>query len=163
MPYLDAAMQLASAFAPTAIGQNLPGANFVIDRLIGMDDGKGMDVIFYVRVATTAISGGSATVDFRLLGNASDPTFSSGNVVIIAANPGGLPIPVASLVAGYELRIKFPRVQPNQVNGPATLLRYYTLNVQIATATLTAGAFDAWLTNEGVQDNLTYPRGYTVL
>ena len=154
---LDVLNQFASAFAPTGTGTNF--STYYIDRQIGMDDGKGSDLIFYVRVGTTCTTGGgSATVDFRLYGNPTDPTFSSGNVLITSTGP----IAFASLVSGFEpAKLKFPRTIPQETTWATGPLRYLVMDVHIATAALTAGAFDAWLTPDDPQDNMSYPRNYT--
>lgn len=144
---LDIADQLASAYAPTAIAANTNGT--YIDRMVAMDDGMGETIIFYGRVATTATSAGAATVNFILQGDPTDPAFGA---AVTVTSTGA--IPVATLVAGYEFKLKVPR---------GFTERYFRLVATIATATLTAGAFDAYLTNDDMQDNKAYAAGYTVL
>lgn len=145
-------------YAPTAIASANNGQ--FIDRMVKMEDGAGEDIIFTVFVVAAVTSAGAATVQFQLLGNATDSTFASGNVIL--ADSGA--IAKATLVAGYRvLAVKIPRSAwasyEKQNAGP---LRYYAFQVIIGTAVLTAGSFNAWLTTDPVQDNLAYPAGYTV-
>lgn len=155
---------VVTPFAPTATGNNISTAA-VIDRTIAMEDGMGTDIDFIGIVTTTVTSGGAATVQFQLLGNATDPTFGSNNVVLYQS----IAIPFATLVAGYRLQVpKIPRAAFLEfINATAVaggpVNRYYTVNVIIGTAVLTAGAFNFWLTSEfGVQDNVAYKSNYTV-
>jgi len=146
MTVLDISDQLATAFAPTT-GTSSP-AGVYIDRLIKMYDGMGASVIFYGNIASQMTSGGSATVDFILQGD-NDPAFGTAATV---CETGA--VAVASLVAGYEFKIKIPRLP--------TAYRYYRLAVTIAVANLTGGSVNAWLTNDDMQDNVSYAAGYTV-
>jgi hypothetical protein len=142
---LDIQTQLATAYAPTSTGTTTPGP--VVDLEAVVDLGMGNDVIFYLQQTVTATSGGSATVDFQLIGNATDPTFASNNFTIIDQGA----IALATLVAGYEQKIKYPR---------GFLIRYLKLAFVIGTAALTAGTWNAWLLNDAVQDIRAYPAGY---
>lgn len=157
---------VVTPFAPTAIGANINTAA-VIDRITAMDDGAGADIDFIIYVTTAVTSAGAATVEFQLLGNATDPTFASNNVVLLDTGAAG--IPKATLVAGYRAIVgTIPRAaffkfenDTGIAGGPAN--RYLTLNVIIGTAVLTAGAFVAYLTAKtGTQDNIAYKSGFTV-
>lgn len=159
MTALDANLQLANLFAPTATGANI-SLLAVIDRLAIMDDGIGNIVDFYVQVAQAVTSGGAATVDFQLLGNATDPTFSSGNVVLCDTGVIGK----AALIAGHQFSIPIPRQAWNSIQNNTAATRYLTINAIIGTAVLTAGQFNAWILphNGANQSNLAYPSNYTV-
>ena len=150
---LDLKNQIASAYAPTAETTTL--FPLYIDRLAQMDDGKGMDLIWYVRIGLAFTTSSSATLQLNLIGNATDPTFASGNVVILASPV----LAVFTLLAGYELKYKLPRTQPTLVTAP-NMLRYLTGQAVIGTGTMTAGNFDSWITPDDPQDNLFYPRNY---
>lgn len=158
--YFDLLDQMMSAYAPTSTGTtNTPTTGPYLDRTVAMEDGAGEPLFFYGEVATTATSGGSATVQFLLLGNPSDPTFASGNVTVYDSGA----IAVATLAAGYQFaRAPIPRRQAGGLETTGLLLRYYQTRVVIATAALTAGAFNSWLTTKPLQDNLSYARNYTV-
>lgn len=156
---LDVGNQVANAYAPTTpFGATLFFQSY-IDRLAAQEDGAGMDVTAFGVISTTVTSAGAATVRFQVLGNASDPTFASGNVVLLDTGVVGK----ATLVAGYQfLRAKLPRIP--LLNSPeltTSLLRYLTVAAIIGTADLTAGAWNAWITYGTLQDDIAYPAGYS--
>lgn len=154
---LTAPAGVLTPYAPTTVADHVNTASY-IDRIVAMEDGAGADINFIVYVTTAFTSGGSATVQFRLYGNASDPTFASGNVTL--ADTGA--IAVATLVAGYRFTFKVPREAFASVEPTTSFLRYLALDVNIATAALTAGAVNAWINPNPVQDNLSYKAGYSV-
>lgn len=153
-------------FAPTAIGNNINLAA-VIDRVTAMDDGPGAVIDFVTYVSAAVTSAGAATVEIQLLGNATDPTFSSNNVVLFDTGAAG--VPKATLVSGYRFLVgRIPRAAFTKyenatgiAGGP--VLRYLTINVIIGTATLTTGSFNAWLSPAyGTQDSISYKAGFSV-
>lgn len=152
---LDANARLASSFAPTAIAANA-GTN-VIDTLAIADYGTGSDWLWYFQVATAFTSTGSATMQLKLLGNASDPTFSSGNVTIIDTGA----IAVASWVLGYEGKFKIPRALPG-ANQSTNNYRYLEMTATIAVVAMSAGVLNSWISQDAMQDNRQYAAGYTV-
>ncbi len=156
---LDSFSQLAASFAPTATGNNIQTAS-VLDLLALNDPGPGSDVGFLIQVMTAVTSAGSATVDFQILGNATDPNFGSGNVVLFDNGA----VAKASLVAGYRVAGVLPRqVISAAYEAKGSFIRYLALNVNIGTAVLTAGAFSCWLLNGNAQQtNLSYAAGFTV-
>lgn len=162
---LDNLTQIATSYAPTALGSNICTQG-IVDRITAMDDGAGQDILFTVYVATSVTSAGSATVEFQLLGNATDPTFASSNVVLVDTGSAG--IPKATLVAGYRAvsavipRGAFKGYESSILGQAGAPCRYLTLNVIIGTAVLTAGAFNAYLTNNAGIDNIAYKSGFTV-
>lgn len=150
-------------YAPTSVATNIITTS-VVDLVANTDIGAGNDVEFTAWVNATVTSGGSATVQIQLLGNATDPTFTSNNVVLYDTGA----IAKATLVAGYRMaaakipRAKFLGYESAVVSATGPTLRYYTYAVIIATAALTAGSFNAYLTGDGgVQDNIAYPSGYS--
>lgn len=156
MPLLDLTNQVLSSFSPTSTGSTFDD---YIDLLAKTEYAAGNPVDCIVQVAATATSGGSATVQFQLIGNATDPTFASGNVVL--ADSGA--IAVASLVIGYQIRMTAKRQNIVSQQATSTFVRYVTILVTIGTAALTAGTFNGWVApSESPQDNLSYPAGYTV-
>lgn len=153
---LDHADQVMTAYAPTA--QTATFSNY-IDRLVAMENASGAPLYGYVNVNTSVTSAGAATVQFQVIGNNSDPTFASGNVVL--ADSGA--IPKATLVAGWQIPLAISHAQLLSLEPKTAFLRYLTILVTIGTANLTAGKFDGWLSNKPVpQDNLSYRAGYTV-
>src|SRR5437899_779179 len=102
MPLLDLGNQLMSAYAPTTVAAHFQN---YLDLLAKTEYAAGNPVDCIIEVAATATSGGSATVQFQLIGNATDPTFASGNKILADSEA----IAVASLVAGYQIRMTAKR------------------------------------------------------
>lgn len=164
MPFLDitdcltAPAGVLTPFAPTTVAAHINTASY-IDRLIPMDDGLGQVLDFYLNISTGLTSGGSATVDFQLLGNATDPTFASGNVVMASTGP----LAYTTYVLGYQACLKISQQAYAEYQTTGTQPRYYALNMLIGTAVLTAGAVNAWMTiDRSINSNLQYKAGYNV-
>jgi hypothetical protein len=165
---LDVASQLAAAYAPTTAATNINTTNYV-NRLTPMDDGAGNPIYWYTKCEAAPTSSGSATLLFQLIGNPSDPTFSSGNVVVLQTPVSGTAAAYSTIVANQILtRMVVPRVPTSTVTNETSLtlksglLQYYALAVIIGTAALTGGSFSSWLTTRPpVSDNLAYPWGVT--
>lgn len=153
---LDLTDQVLVSYSPTSTGSTIQN---YIDRLAKMEDGNGADLYGYIQVAATATSGGSATVQFKVIGNATDPTFASGNKTL--ADSGA--IAVATLVAGWQIPLKINHQQMPSLEPTTSFYRYVTIQVTIGTAALTAGTFNGWIATLAPQDNLSYPSGYTAL
>lgn len=154
---LDNLDQVMAAYAPTTGATNLQS---YIDRLVAMENAAGYPLFGYVNVNTTALaSGGAAEVEFLLLGNASDPTFASGNVTLATSGA----IAKASLVKGYQISLAMSHAAFGSLEAKTAFLRYLTIVATITTHDLTAGKFDAWLGFAPMpSDNLSYPAGYSV-
>ena len=143
--------------APGAVGTNLAAS--YIDRIAKMDDGAGADIIFHVLITTAILaSGGAAEIDFQLLGNATDTTFASGNVVLASTGP----IAKASLIVGHHFDLKVKRLDSDSLLPKTAFLRYLACAAVVTTHDITTGAYESWITNDGVQDNFSYPAGYSV-
>ncbi len=153
----DVANQVANAYAPTTNGSTLHFQSY-IDRLAAQEDGAGMDVNVY-GVITTTVTNATTTGRFQVLGNPSDPTFATGNVVLLDTGV----LLLATMAAGYQFfRSKLPRIP--LLGSPeltASFLRYLTVSVLIGTADWTAGAFSAWIGAGTLQDDIAYPAGYS--
>ncbi|HVW78513.1 MAG TPA: hypothetical protein VHB45_12930 [Alloacidobacterium sp.] len=93
---------------------------------------------------TTATSGGGATVQAVLQDSADSVTYAD-----VVAGPA---VPVASVVAGKVLL----DVQP-----PPGMRQYWRIAWRVATAALTAGKFDAFISNT-LQRNVPRPSGFSV-
>lgn len=162
MAVTDSSTQLAVAYAPTSTG-TAAAPNYIDLQAPGTptaqagDWGMGNDWIWWTQVNVTFTSGGSATLQLQLQGNPTDTTFSSGNLVVIGPTTA---VPVATLVKGYEgaayggWKYKYPR---------GSVVRYVRLQSIIATAAMTAGSINSWLTNDDMQDIQSSAAGYTVL
>ena len=148
---LDITNQIATAYAPTAIGTQVNGT--YIDTLTIEDWGMGEALHWLTSINTTVTGNATATLNFILQG-AIDSVFTSPVTVAQA-----LPTPIlqanfaTQAVKGTQYAIKFPR---------GFAYRYYRLGVVIGTATLIGGAFDSWILNDAIQDNKSYPSGYLV-
>lgn len=100
-------------------------------------EGNSDDVYLVIQVDTTATSGGAATGTFRLCSDAQAAIAVDGSQTI---HYSSATIPVASLVAGYEVcAIKLPR---------GTYERYLGIVQVTATAAFTAGKVNAFLTKD---------------
>lgn len=159
----DLADQLCSAYAPTLAQQNINVTPY-IDRLVAMDDGAGAPIYWYTLCKAAPTSSGSATVQFQLIGNPSDPTFTSGNVTVLQT--------IATLYSNITInemvtRMVIPRMPGGTAVGQTSLttkgglLRYWAFAVNIGTAALTAGSFTSYLTMRPLQDNLAYAAGFS--
>lgn len=151
--------QLATAYAVTTVATHINTAA-VIDRLVNMDEGAGAPLYFEARCQAALTSGGAATIDISLIGNATDNTFSSGNVTLVDLQ-NGVPIAYTVGTLGYRWSAPIPRQPMQEYLAKGTPLRYMAFQVIIGTAVLTGGAFDAWLSNGPTQDNFAYAAGYS--
>ena len=95
-------------------------------------------------VNTTATSGGSATVQAVLQDSADGITFAD-----VLAGPA---VAVAAVVAGTVLL---------QTQPPPGLRRFIQIVWRVGTAALTAGKFDAFISNT-IPRNIARPSGFTV-
>lgn len=157
---LDASTQLTNAYAPTTVGTNVTGD--YIDRnnsstITGgeagvtfgpMYDGMGADVIYHIFVPTAWTTSAGATVNFALQG-ADDTAFSVNVNTWVQTGATA----AATFTAGTQYDLKLPRGLKN---------RYFRTAVIIATGVTTAGAVSTWLTNDDVQDNVSYPAGFNI-
>lgn len=118
----------------------------VIDLAKARDIGAGEELFLYILVTETATADGAATVNFQLVTD-DNSSISSGAVLFETGAIGK-----ATLVAGYEIKLRIPR---------GAYERYLVANYVVATGPLTAGKFTAALV-KGVYDNKTYAVGSTI-
>jgi len=135
-----------TAISPTAASTTNPGN--VVDLLVSEDWGMGNDWMWLIYIEAAFVSSGGGTLQLQLQGNPSDSTFSSGNVTVY--DTGALAI--ASLGIG-RFAFKYPR---------GFTVRYLRLNSIIATAVMSAGTYQSWLSNDQAQDNSSFASGYTI-
>lgn len=144
-------------WAPTATGDNIAptiwdsgplGGNPTANA--GRDFGQGHGVWMVITVLQTVTSGGAATVDFRIRTD-SGSNLTTSPVDLIATGA----IAKATLVAGYQTRLKFPSIQAQNYK------RYLGANANIGTAALTAGKFHIAVVLD-IQGNTKYAGAYTV-
>ena len=139
---LDSQEVFSDAQAVTATGDT--ASTNILDTGATQDEGIGEDVYLVVQVDTTATSGGSNTTAAVLQTSADNSTWVDAVV--------GPAIAVASLTAGTQLL---------RVRLPIGLRRYIRVAYRLATATLTAGKFDAFLVKD-VQAQQYAASGFSV-
>lgn len=144
MGYLDSELVLSAAQAETTVADH--ASTNIYDT--GMTNGHlaltKENLWINVFVNTTCTSGGSATVQAVLQDSADNSTYAD----VIA----GAAIAVASLTAGTSML---------QIQPPIGLRRYIRIVYRIATAALTAGKFDAYISNS-IERNVALPSGFSV-
>lgn len=111
-------------------GQTIGSANLTRDL------GTSADLWLVIRVATTATSGGSATGQFRLVSDDTATPSTTTATVHYTTNA----IAVATMVAGYTFAVT---PLPS-----GSYERYVGIQQITGTAAFTAGAVDAFLTND---------------
>lgn len=146
MGMLDNEIIFSAAQAVTATGDTASTNVYDSGGANGQGDmgQTGENLWFNVIVNTTATSGGSATVQAVLQDSADNATFA--DVVI------GKAIAVASVTAGSILL---------QVQPPPGMREYSRIVYRIGTAVLTAGKFDAYVSNT-IQRNIARNSGFSV-
>lgn len=131
-------------------GQNTPSQN------AGRDFGMGYPSWLVVLFVAAPTSGGGATIDIQLVSSAA-PALTSPNVMVDLTG-GAVAFGNAKFAAGARLAVELPRAG---VGGTTGWLRYIGINFIVATAALTGGTVNAFLTRD-LQDNTTYVAGYLV-
>lgn len=144
MGMLDNSTKLAMAQAVTSTGDTASTNYYDIGNAQASDIGLGEELWINAVVATTATSGGSATLQAVY-------QHSTDNSTWVDAIAGPV-VPVANLTAGAVLL---------QCNPPIGLNRYQRLVWRVGTAALTAGNFTAYISSD-VQRNVQRPSGFTV-
>lgn len=150
MGMLDQEIMLADGQSVTAIGDT-PSTNiYDTGGINGQGDlgQTGENLWFNIRVGTTATSGGAATIQGVI--QVSDDNAAWTDLV------SGSAAAVAVAVAGYDLL----RVQPPPIpfGQPS---RYYRAVIRVGAAVLTAGKFDAYVSNT-IQRNIARNNAFTV-
>lgn len=145
MGMLDSQLVLAEAQAVTLVGDT--GSTSSIDNssaALGSAGLTGENLWVQAICSTTATSGGGATVQAVLQNSTDNATW-----VDVAAGPV---VPVANVLQGTLLLA----IQP-----PPGMLRYWRIAWRIGTAALTAGKFDAFISNT-LERNTARPSGFIV-
>lgn len=144
MGMLDQNTKYATAQAVIAIGDTASTNVYDAGNAASSDIGMADELWLNVGVNTTATSGGAATLTPVL-------QHSDDNVTFTDAMSGPV-VALADMVAGKTLW---------QVELPVGLKRYTRIGWRVATAALTAGKFDAYLSKD-VQRNIARPSGFSV-
>lgn len=135
--FLDELNEFADATALDTSGTDTDNLGDVIDLVNARDIGQGQPLYLVIQVTVTITSGGAATVTFQLVSDGTESIATSGQTIHVRSPA----IPKATLVAGYSFAIAIPN------EGPA-YERFLALQTVTATAALTAGAVNAFLTHE---------------
>jgi len=98
--------------------------------------GNGQPIYLVIQVDTAVTSGGSATVDFKLVSDAAAAIATDGSASVHYSSGA---IAKASLVAGFELVVPVP------VGVDVPYERYLGIQTTTGTAALTAGKINAFL------------------
>jgi hypothetical protein len=146
MGMLDSELQFSIAQVVTATGDTVSTNVYDNGGANGQGDNgqTGENLWINALINTTATSGGSATIQAVLQDSADNSTFAD-----VIAGPA---VAVASAVAGLSLL---------QVQPPTGMRRYWRIAWRIGTAVLTAGKFDAYVSNT-IQRNVQRPSGFSV-
>lgn len=131
-------------------GQNTPTSN------AGRDWGVGYPAWLYLLFVAAPTSGGGATIDIQLVSSAA-AALTSPNVMLDLTG-GAVAFGNAKFAAGSAIRVAMPR---SGIGGTTGWLRFVGINFIVATAALTGGTVNAFLSRD-IQDNLLYAAGYTV-
>lgn len=130
-------------------GQNTPNTN------AGRDFGMGYPSWLYVLFVAIPVGVG-ATIDMQLVSSAA-AALTSPNVMLDLTG-GALAITSPKVATGAAFRVELPRAG---IGGTTGWLRFIGINLIVATANLTGGTLNAFLTRD-IQDNLIYAAGFTV-
>lgn len=144
MGMLDQNTKYATAQAVTTVGDTASTNVYDAGNAASSDIGLADELWLSVGVNTAATSGGSATLTPVLQHSDDNASFSDALV--------GPTVAVADLTAGKTLW---------QTKLPTGLKRYTRVGWRVATAALTAGKFDAYLSLD-VQRNVARPSGFSV-
>lgn len=141
---IDSEIVFAEAQAVTATGDTASTNVYDNGAFQGNAGQTGENLWVQAFCSTTGTSGGSATVQAVLQDSADNSSFAD----VVA----GAVFAVAAVLAGTQLLM----VQP-----PPGMRRYWRIVWRVGTAVLTAGKFDAFVSNT-LQRNIAKPSGFSV-
>lgn len=144
MGYLDSELVLSAAQAETTVTDHASTNIYDCGSANASDNSLTHNLWVNVIVNTTCTSSGSATIQAVLQDSADNSTYAD-----VLAGPA---VAVADAVAGKVLL---------QTEPPTGMRRYWRIAYRIGTAALTAGKFDAFISNT-LQRNVARPSGFTV-
>lgn len=131
-------------------GQNTPTSN------AGRDWGVGYPAWLYLLFIAAPTSGGAATIDIQLVSSAA-AALTSPNVMVDLTG-GAQAYNGGKFATGLAYRLAMPRAG---IGGTTGWLRFLGINFIVATAALTGGTVNAFLSRD-IQDSLLYAAGFTV-
>lgn len=152
--YVDNEILLASAWSPTATGDNISTNTYDTNPLgnnintnTGREIGAGEPLFFYFLVTASVTSAGAATVSFQFVTD-STSAISTPNILMQT----GL-IPKATLITSAWGALALPRGRVIT----SVYKRYIGADANIGTAVLTAGTFYVALVRSLADDNIYQP------
>lgn len=135
---LDSRNEFADATALSTSGTGLQLVGNVVDLgAASRDIGEGADIYLVIQVDTAVTSAGAATVDFQLASDAAASIATDGSATVHVATGA---IGKATLTAGYQKAICLPKGE--------TYERYVGILANVATAAVTAGKVNVFLTSD---------------
>jgi hypothetical protein len=147
--YQDANLQVSAAQAITATA----ASTNVIDLGAAVRDiGKGVSVMFDMRVGTAFTAAGAATLTVQI--QVADDAGFTINVQTLSQTDA---IPKASLPAGQMIRMSVDQAEPYVGR------RFMRLNYVVATGPMTAGTITAALVKDTQDPQVSPPSGFAVL
>ena len=140
---MDELLEFADATALSTAGTGLAAVGDVIDLgATPQDLGNGRQMYLVIQVDTAVTSAGSATVSFQLVSDGTSTLAANGTETLHYASAA---IGKADLVAGYEIVVAVP------LEGSIAYERYLGIFHLPGTATLTAGAVNAYIVKDSAQ------------
>lgn len=134
-------------------GTGVQNVGDVIDAAPARDVGAGHVPYLVIQVSKAFTSGGSATVEFRLVSDSVSTPAIDGNETIHYKSDA---FPVASLVQGWQIAVPFPYGDSEAPNNTG-YERYIGVAANVGTAALTAGAINAFVTYDPPTHWKSYP------
>ena len=136
--YLDNNLEFADATSVGTPNNTTVNVGDIIDSDVARDLGTGQPVFLVVQVTTAIISGGAATVRFKLVSDSTDSIATDGTQTQHAASDI---IPKADLIAGWQW------ITPLPPEGDIAYERFLAFQVEEeAGQALTGGNVNAFLT-----------------
>jgi hypothetical protein len=135
--FMDSRLEFADATSVGTPNNTTVNVGDIIDSSVIRDVGAGHPLYLVITIDTAVTSGGSATVAFLMVSDSTTTIAVNGTATKHSETDA---IAVASLVAGYELVVPLPSVNP-------AYERYLAFQVkETAGQALTAGNVNAFLT-----------------
>ena len=136
--YMDEGLEFADAVSVGTPNSTTVNVGDIVDSDFVRDLGTGEPMYFMVQVTTAIISGGAATVRFKLVSDSTETIAVDGTQTEHATSDS---IAVASLIVGFEFLVPLPP------EGGIAYERFLAFQVEEdAGQALTGGAVNAFLT-----------------
>jgi len=141
--FIDQRSEFCSNTALSTAATGIANVGNVLDTTTARDLGNGRPIYLVILCTTTATSGGSATVSFSLASDSVSSIHTDGTEITHLTSPT---YPVASITAGTVLYVG--AIPFGALNA---YKEYLGIQQNVGTAALTAGAIEAFLTQDVAQ------------